>query len=318
MAGKMEPEDAFRLISHQGVKHRPLNPGAIKEEADAEDKLDGSPQERPKWLRYTIISISTVVALSFIAILASGAYLLYDKKEVAPQEVTTEDLLVIFSEAEIEELVTARLKAFLDCTNTQQRLLHVLTPNIEQKAMFDFYEQRGNLDKALWKIELIKSANLEGTQIWMVAYQDVNKALKYIRFERSDNVFLIQWSSSYAYGELNWNDFARTQPSKPVQMRCFVLRHPDFLPPGIDPALYVGLTIENKRGEFTSTAIMHRDAEGAHLLSKLPKGTRNPVNLLLKYTDLPNGTRQLTVDKLLHFQWHQATMINKGRPVKFQ
>ena len=149
----------------------------------------------------------------------------------------------------------------------------------------------------------------------MVAYQDVNKTLKYIRFERSSNTFLIQWSSSYGYGELNWNDLARDRPSTPVQMRCFVLRHPNSLPPGINPALYLGLTIENKRGEFTSTAIMHRDAEGARMLSKLPEGTRNPVNLLLKYTDLPNGTRQLTVDKLLHFQWHQATMLNKGWPL---
>ncbi|MFK7911516.1 MAG: hypothetical protein AB8F34_13090 [Akkermansiaceae bacterium] len=314
----MEPEEAFRLIDHRGVKHRALNPGQIKEEIDAEDKMDGAPAEAPKWIRYTIISIATVLALTFLIILGQGAYLLYDKKEPIPREIVVKEPPTIFSDTEIEKLITERLKAFLDCTNTQQRLLHVLTPKIEQEAMYDYYEQRGNLDKSLWKVELIKSANLEGTQIWMVAYQDVAKAIKYVRFERAGNEFLIQWSSSYGYSQLSWNEFARSQPRTPVQMRCFVLHNTNSLPPGIDPSDYLGLTIENKRGEFTSTAIMKRNSKGARMLLNLPLGTRNPVNLLLRYKDLPNGTRQLTVDKLLHFQWYQSSSTDKGRPLRLK
>lgn len=318
MAGKMEPEDAFRLLGKRGEgvktrKHR-KNEG----ESFTEDQMDGSPRESPKWLRYTIISIITIFALSFIGLLTRGAFLLIDKKEQVTEEMSEKEPLVIYSEDEIEELITARLEAFLSCTTTQQRAEHVLSPKVEEEAMRDYYETRGNLDSALWKIELIKSATLAGGQLWMVAYLDVNKVLHYMRFERSGNAFLIQWSSSYGYGQLPWNTFASTQPSKPVQMRCFILRHTGTFPPGIDPTTHMIFVIENKRGEFTSTAIMNRDAEGFRRLVKLPNGARTPVNLSLKYTDSPTGTRQLTIDQLIHFQWHQSSISNKGMPVQLR
>ena len=318
MAGKMEPEEAFRLIDPRGVKQRALTPGETVEKDDAEDQLDGSPTEAPKWLRYTIISITVIVSLCFVGVLASGVYLLYDKKEPELREFVQEEPLLMFSEDEVNQRIEATLRAFLDCTNTQDRLQYVIAAGIEHDSMVDYYEKRGNLDVTLWKIKLIKRANLEGIQIWMIAYLDVKKSLRYMRFERVENQFLIQWSSSVAYGKLPWNTFARSQPREPVQMRCYILRHAGTPPAGFDPLTHLSFVVENQRGEFTEVAVMRRDAEGAHLLELIPAKSSNPVNLMLKYTVLANGARQLTIDKLLHFQWHQHTMTYKGRPIQLK
>lgn len=318
MSGKMEPEQAFRLLNPRGVKHRAVTPGETLDEVDAENKLDGAPVETPKWMRYTIICITAILTVGFVGILATGTYLLYDKKDAPPETVAKEKPLIVFTKEETEERISATLKKFLDCTNTQERLQYVLAPEIERDSMIDYYENRGNLDVALWKIKLIKSANLEGMQIWMVAYLDVKKTLGYMRFERAGNQFLIQWSSSVAYGQLPWNTFVRSQPSEPVQMRCYILRNTGAAPAGFDPTTHSSFVVENQRGEFTELAIMRRDAEGAHLLESIPAESRNPVNLMLKYADLTNGTRQLIIDELLHFQWHQNTMSDKGRPLQFR
>ncbi len=318
MAGKMEPEEAFRLIDHRGVKNRPINPGQTTEVVDAEDKMDGAPAAAPKWLRFTIICVSVILIAGFIGILASGAYLLYDQNDPIPKTDAPNNSPIVFSDTESKELITSTLEKFLNCINTEERLKYVLTPEIERSRMIDYYEKRGNLDVALWKIKLIKPANIEGIQIWMVAYLDVKKNMRYMRFERMGNAFRIQWSSSVGYGELPWDQFAVAQPSEPVQMRCYILRNTGTNPSGFDPLIHYSFIVENQRGEFTKPAIMHRNSEGAHLLDSIPTGSRNPVNLLLKYTDLPNGNRQLVIDKLLHFQWHQHTMTDKGRPVKLR
>lgn len=318
MAGKMEPEEAFRLIDPRGVKHRPVAPGEEIEEIDVEDQLIGSPQEKPKWLRYTIVSITAIVGLCFIAVLASGIYLLYDTKEPEVRNVEPEEPIIIFSKVEVELHIEASLKAFLDCTSTEDRLRYVATPESESHAMADYYDKRGQMDASLWKIRLIKAANLEGGQIWMVAYYDVKKRLRYARFERLKNRFVMQWSSSYGYGELPWSEFMSREPSGPISMRAFVLRHMEELPTGIDPKKYLGFVVENKRGEVTSFAIMDRSAEGAHLLSRIPPKTRTPVHLKLGFINLANGTRQLVIHELIHFQWHHHTMSSKGRPVRLK
>jgi|TARA_B110000908_G_C10242553_1_gene446918 hypothetical protein len=318
MAGKMEPEEAFRLIDPRGVKQRALTPGETVEKDDAEDKLDGSPTEPPKWLRYTIISITVIVSLCFVGLLGSGIYLLYDKKEPEVRELKLEDPIIIFSETEVEQHIEATLKAFLACNSTEDRLLYVATPELEREPMIDYYDNRKQLDASLWKIRLIKAANLEGGQIWMVAYYDVKKRLRYSRFERSKNRFVIQWSSSYGYGDLSWSEFMSTEPTGPVAMRAFVLRHMNVLPAGIDPKKFFGFVVENKRGEVTSFAIMEKSADGAHLLSRIPPKTRTPVYLRLGYIDLSNGTRQLVIHELIHFQWRHHTMSSKGRPVRLK
>ncbi|MBT8044521.1 MAG: hypothetical protein KJO79_06175 [Verrucomicrobiae bacterium] len=311
----MEPEEAFRLIDPRGIKNRAVATNESPEQVDVEDLMTDKPTDSPKWLRYSIICISVILSLGFIALVARGVYLIYDKNEPIEKQAPEEEALVIFSEEEIHQQIEKILKAFLDCTSTRERLQYVLSPNLEETAMRDYYDKRGNLDTALWKIRMIKSTNLSQRQLWMVAYYDVKKRLRYARFERDGNRFLIQWSSSYAYGEMPWSEFISTEPDGPVAMRCYIIRQNAELPPGIDPSKYLGFVIENKRGEVTRFATMAKAAPGALLLSRLPIKTRNPVHLRLGYIDLPNGIRQLTILELIHFQWHQHTMGNKGQPV---
>lgn len=318
MARKVEPEEAFRLIDHRGVKNRPLNLGQKIEGISAEDEMDGKPAEAPKWIRYTIIAVAITLSVGFIGILISGAYLVYNQNAPTSKAISPDEPLIIYSEEESKNLITITLKKFLNCINTEERIDYVMSPDSERSRMINYYEKRGNLDVALWKVKLIKPATLDGARIWMVAYLDVKKNLRYMSLMRSGNQFLIQWSASVGYSELSWDQFTIKQPRKPIQMRCYALRNIGAVPANFDSSTHYGFIIENRRGDFTKFAIMPHSSEGARLLNSIPVGSRNPVNLLLKYIDQPNGTRQLVIDKLIHFQWYQNTITNKGRPVELR
>lgn len=316
MAGKIDPDKAFRLIHPLGKGKRPSTQKAkFTKGSFLEKETPDQVTNPPAVFKHTSIVIAGLLATGFITILLVASYLLYNTKEPPPPPPPPKPEKV-FSQAKAHQAITDTLRNFLKCSTTEERLAYVLNPSSEKEAMIDYYDHRKNLDTPLWKIQLIEPANIEGLPIWMVAYLDVKKNLRYARLERSGDNILIQWSSSYAYSQLPWETFAVTQPEEPVQMRCFALRHSGPLPPGYDPATHLGFVIENQRGEFTALAVMDKKTKDAKVLNTIAPRSRNPVNLMLKYTALPGGTRQLTITELLHFQWHQPTGLSKGQPLK--
>lgn len=315
MAGKMEPEDAFRLIGNrgQGVKthSRPANAA----EPVADDCSSKPPSEPPRWLRFSVLALAVAVAAGFAGLLTRGAFLLIDQKKTAPRETVQEEPLRVLSEKEVKRRITATLKAFTNATGTEERLQYVAQPEKERAAMKNYYARRSLPDSPLWQIRLVKPVVLDGAQFWVVAYTDVRRAPHYVRMERSGNKFLLQWSSSYGYCEIPWERFIVEQPGDPVQMRCYIRPHTGELPPGLPATDYLGFTVEDKNGLFTGLAVIKRSSGDAPPLAALPPNTRNPVNLQLVYRTQPDGTRQLVIHRLIHFQWHQPTGTGKGAPV---
>ena len=321
MAQILEPEDdeASPLTdARQSIKRalEPTDPAIDNESAD--EQIGNS----SIWLSSIVIIAIILLAIFYY----SGNYFAANK-EIPPtpkafqfptQTHKTEEPLVVYSVQEINRRITTRLKSFLKCSTTDERLPYVLSPETERSSMYDYYETRANLDFPLKKIQLIKPADIDSGRVWMVAYQDVADTQRYARFAQFGKQFYLQWSPSYAYGQMSWKHFARDTPSQPIQMRCYIRPHSGPQPPNIDPLDYRFFVIENLQGEFTAIAMMSRNAEGAPLLKDLSPNSRNPVNLMLGYTRLPSGIQQLTIHNLLHFQWHQTAPESKGAPMKLK
>jgi hypothetical protein len=66
-----------------------------------------------------------------------GGYLLYNKQEVPHRVIPIEEPLVIFSKKETQDLITRNLKAFLESTNTEQRLQYVSMPTSMSQNAFN-------------------------------------------------------------------------------------------------------------------------------------------------------------------------------------
>lgn len=315
MAGKLEPEDAFRLLGTRVVRHRAVAPGARAATIGVEESLEASSPEPRVWVRRTLIVLAVLAASGFILAVIFGAYLLLKEQ---PQPAVSEVPLTVFSEDQTREQITSTLREFLECANTEDRLRHVVNPDLERSALTDYYDRRGNIDVGFWRIQFIERVQLDEVPVWMVAYQDVERKTRYSLFQRVGSDMRIQWSASYSYGALDWSELARTQPDGPVQMRAYLLPHDGPLPPGVEAGSKHGYVIENTDGVFSALAIMDPTAEGAALLEKIPSKARVPVNLELGYTTSPYGGRQLVIHRLLHFQWQNRPLNDKGKPVELQ
>jgi hypothetical protein len=315
MAGKLEPEDAFRLLGTRMLRHRAVAPGAKVATIGAEESFEADSSEPRVWFRRTLILLAMLAASGFVLSVIFGAYLLLKEQ---PQPAIGDVPLTVFSEEQTREQITSTLRDFLECANTEDRLRHVVNPDLERSSLTDYYERRGNIDVGLWRIQFIEHVQLEAVPIWMVAYQDVERKTRYSLFQRVGSDMRIQWSPSYSYGALDWSELARTQPDGPVQMRAYLLRHDGHLPPGVEGGSQRSYVIENADGFFSALAIMNSAAEGAALLDKIPSKARVPVNLELGYTKSPYGGRQLVIHRLIHFQWQNRPLNDKGKPVELQ
>ncbi|NWK56631.1 hypothetical protein HW115_13495 [Verrucomicrobiaceae bacterium N1E253] len=316
MAGKLSSEKAFRLI----------NPAGQSEEAEqphAEPGFDDPSQQTPtlpsaRWKRYLLFSVVTLVAISFAGTILYGISLILNKEPPSLILTPTEEKINPLSQEKASSLARQTMTGFLNSTTTEERLQYVMHPDECRDALNDYYKTRHHFDSPLWKIDRIEAAQYDGQPIWMLAYVSLNKQRSHAVLQQEGDALKIHWQASYAYGEISWEQFALTQPEKPVQMRAYVTPHLGPLPPGTTEKSHIALTIENKQGAFTGLAIMEKGAEGASLMSKIPPDARVPVNLRLYYQHQANGIKQLSIHSLLHFQWIRPPLGEMGTPFQLQ
>lgn len=309
----MKPEDAFSQIDAGEIRNRSVSLGT-NPEAEAPDDPENTVEAAvPGFFLRFLSYIAAAVILAVIALLMAGGYLLFIRK--APEtSASTPDTKppIAFSEEEIRSIITDSLTRFLTCETTEERLKFVADPEREAPCLTDYYESRGNRDAGLNSIRLIRPVLLDGLSLWVVSYTDSKDARKNVTFQRAANRFLLNWSSSYAYGELSWDDFASARPSEPVAMRAFLVRHEGDPPPGYPPEKWATYIIEDNSGRFTQLAVMARTAEGQSLIAESPpEANRLPAFLRLRFENGALG-KQLVIDELIHFKWLGQSTLGKG------
>lgn len=309
----MKPEDAFHLIDAGAVKNRTVSLATSPDTRDDEASQEGDKAAVPGYFNHTLRFVSAAVTLAIIALLVAGGYLLSNRKtpESSASAPPVKPLLA-FSDGEIHTLITGTLNRFLECSTTEQRLNFVVDPDSETTHLIDYYEVRRNRDSPLRAIRLIKPILLSDHNLWVVSYTDAENTSGSATFKRVGNRYLLNWSSSYAYGDLPWDVFATARPSEPVAMRAFLLHHHGDPPPGYPSLDWATYIIEDKTGDFTQLAVMRRAAEGQSLMEHSPPEARLPVNIELLYEEGPHGQPQLVIGRLIHFKWLGDSSTNKG------
>lgn len=308
----MKPEDAFQHIDTGTIKNRSVTLGASVEIQDPETLEETFEPTAPGYFLKSLKYVSAAVSLAIIALLAAGAYLLSIPKTSDSAAAPPTEPPTAFSDGEIHAIITGNLTRFLECSTTEERIDYIADPDIEATHLADYYEARRNRDSPLRTVHIIKPIQISGHTLWVVSYTDAENARRSATFLRDGNRFLLNWSSSYAYGDLPWDVFSTARPAEPVAMRAFLLHHHGDPPPGYTPLEWAAYIVEDKAGEFTQLAVMRRSAEGQSLIEESPAEARLPVNIELHYGKDPQGQPQLIIDRLVHFKWWADPSQGKG------
>ena len=309
----MKPEDAFSQIDAGEIRNRSVALGTNPEADAPDDPEEAVEAAAPGFFLRFLSYIAAAVIVAVIALLMAGGYLLFIRNAPDTSAATADtETPTAFSELEIQAIITDSLTRFLKCETTEERLEFVADPEKEAPCLTDYYESRGNRDAELKSIRLIRPVLLDGLSLWVVSYTDSGDVRRNVTFQRAANRFLLNWSSSYAYGELPWDDFASARPSEPVAMRAFLVRHEGDPPPGYPPEEWAAYIIEDSSGRFTQLAVMERTAEGQSLIAESPpQANRLPVFIRLHFENGPLG-KQLVIDELIHFKWLGQSTLGKG------
>lgn len=309
----MKPEDAFSQIDAGEIRNRTVSLGT-NPETEAPDEPGEAVEVTVQgfFLRF-LGYFAAAVILAVVALLIVGGYLLSHRNT---KETSTSSppptIPIAFTDEQIKALITDSLTRFLTCETTDERLRFVADPEREAPCLTDYYESRGNRDAGLKSINLIRPVLLDGLSLWVVSYTDSGDVRRNVTFQRAGNDFLLNWSSSYAYGELSWDDFASARPSEPVAMRAFLLRHEGEPPPGYSPQKWASYVVEDNSGHFTQLAVMERTAEGQSLIAESPpEANRLPVFIRMHFENGALG-KQLVIDELIHFKWLGQSTLGKG------
>ena len=309
----MKPEDAFSQIDAGEIRNRSVSLGTNPELEAPEDPEEAVEAAVPGFFLRFLSYIAAAVIVAVIALLMAGGYLLFIRKAPDTSAATADTKPpTAFSDLEIHAIITDSLTKFLKCETTEERLKFVADPEREAPCLTDYYESRGNRDAELKSIRLIRPVLLDGLSLWVVSYTDSGDVRRNVTFQRAANRFLLNWSSSYAYGELSWDDFASARPSEPIAMRAFLLRHVGDPPPGYSPLEWASYIVEDESGRFTQLAVMKRTAEGQSLIAESPPDANKlPVFIKLHFENGALG-KQLVIDELIHFKWLGQSTLGKG------
>ena len=309
----MKPEDAYHQIDPANPALQPAPTESSQTPWEDETAKPTQTEQRYSFLQKLIAVTACCGFAAGTILLVTGGWLASARKQTSPSPSTpASHPPAPLTDAEIAHRISDHLSRFLKSDTTEEKLRHVAEPRSEAPRLSDYYETRGNRDAPLREIHLIRPVQIGESHLWVVSYTAVDGIRRNATFTRSGDDFLLNWASSYAYGELPWEVFANAQPTEPVAMRAYLLHYDGNLPPGYSAADWAAYVIEDKDGTFTELALMSRTSMDQPLIGQSPRGTRLPVHLELGYHIGSAGRKQLVIHSLIHFRWWNDSSSGKG------
>ncbi|MCP5535275.1 MAG: hypothetical protein H7A51_03460 [Akkermansiaceae bacterium] len=309
---KLNPQDAFDLVTRRQGKELPVTKDPKDIEAGFGEKNARSEEPKPRWRRYLLLLVLTVLACIVVAGIFSFYWFISTQSEPGSAEKSPLAAApAVIDEAKAKEMIEANLRAFLQAETNEERLKYVYMPEDEKPQLDVYYNERGHVHTPAWKIERMEHVKSVQGDVWFVVYRDLNKIQRLVSFQRFGDHFLLHWSAMTAFCEIPWEKFIVQRPSTPVTMRCYVRQYQGQWPLGIPSDQYHCFLIEDRGGLFSELAIMDRSSVGYTTLKGLPNASRHPVTLELGYHHFPTNGRGgeiLEIQSLKHLRWQQMSM----------
>ncbi|MDI1312492.1 hypothetical protein [Prosthecobacter sp.] len=175
------------------------------------------------------------------------------------------------------------LRGFYEATSLDQRLAFARDPQ-RVRALMENYDRRHPQVPLEWKnLGWILPVEEEGYRFGYAQAVFTNaEPVSLIIEELVDGTFRVDWESSVRYGEIDWEEFIKTQPSAPTLLRVIASR-PQNIPPEAPPMGSDMLEITHPDDNDVVYAYFDRkDPKFQPLLQQLQSGNWKDVPLTLR------------------------------------
>ena len=175
------------------------------------------------------------------------------------------------------------LRGFFEAADVEQQLAYARDPERVRPLMADYYRSHPHTPlewKSLgWVLPVEEPGYRLGYAQAVFANAD---PVSLIIEEMADGSFRVDWESSVRYGELDWEEFIKTQPSAPKLFRVIASK-PQNIPPDAPPM--GSEMLENKHPDDNDVIYAYfdrKDPKFQPLLQQLQTGNWKDVPLTLR------------------------------------
>lgn len=301
---KLDPQDAFNLVSRREGKAMPQPAGQKDVEAGFGDV---KPDNKPWWQKVLVSLVLLVAAVAMVSGLVAFYWFITQDSEPAvvikpPPEYEPE----FIGEERAKKIIETNLRAFLAAEDNETREKYIY-PDGEPDTRVEYYNGRRIRDMPLWKIEQMNKTITAQGEIWMIVYRDLQKNARAVSFQRYGNDYRLHWLAMKAYCEMPWEKFIVERPRGPLVMRGYLRKYQGAPPLGVSKESHHVFLIEDQAGLFSELAVMERDAKGSAALASLPNSGSHPVTLKLGYDSNNNSRIHIQIYSAKHLRWQRMS-----------
>ena len=246
--------------------------GNLKEQPSLLNDASGAqPQDRSPRVETAVIPVKSSLPLT-VGQTAAGTLKATDISTSAIQDIESKRLA-------IEHAV----RGFFAAANLEERLAFARDPERVRPLMESYYRSHPQAPLEWGNLGWVLPVEEPGYRLGYAQAIFANaEPVSLIIEETADGSFRVDWESSVRYGELEWVDFIKTQPSSPKLFRVIASR-PQNSPPDASPLGSEVLEIKHPDDNDVIYAYFDRkDPKFQSLLQQLQTGNWKDVPLTLR------------------------------------
>jgi len=180
-------------------------------------------------------------------------------------------------------LIEHTLRGFFEASSTDQQLAFARDPLRVRPLMEHYYSSHPHAPLEWKTLGWVLPVEEEGYRLGYAQAVFANaEPVSIIIEEMVDGTFRVDWESSVRYGEIDWEEFIKTQPSAPTLLRVIASK-PQNIPPEAAPMGSELLEIKHPDDNDVVYAYFDRkDPKFQPLLQQLQTGNWKDVPLTLR------------------------------------
>jgi hypothetical protein len=211
----------------------------------------------------------------------------------------------VYEQAKAEATTVEQvIRGFVEAATPAERFQWVSDGERIKEAFHRFYETRPVVPIKVKAFLAIMPTELNGRKLYLSKFEDEAGDPDYVILTLEDKGYRVEWESTMAYGELDWESFCAELPQRNVEMRVYLEWSNHYDGKYDTPVKYQSFYLTHPSSDKGIYAYVPRDSlVWERIKTSTIPGGKSPVNLLLTFeSDAEPRDSALVVD-FLHKHW---------------
>lgn len=206
------------------------------------------------------------------------------------------------------DAILTTVKTFLEAPNADQRLKYVLSQKLVEPKFREYYKHHSDGPIPYETVESLGAGSGVGNALEFAVVMPDGERRRLVVRQSVKQGYLVDWPSFVIYSEMEWTDFVRERPQKPVLFRIMAQLTDVYEGEFADPSKFVCLKIVNPQDMRMPPlyAYAWRNTSLGHSIEFVmgkAAGGAVPLMLKLKFPEGGGLPNQVLIDEFVGEGW---------------